>query len=1687
MAAKLIIPDVDIQEETGRGGFGVLYRGVHRGKVVAIKIQKQALASNQHQRSWNRDAAALARLHHPALVSVLHVGKTDNRAFLIMEFAAGANLSTLLRKGPLSEPIVLKIGIALAEALAEVHRCGLIHRDVKPSNIIISENDQPKLIDFGLVAQVEDTQDDITSFVGSVDYCPPEQTPFIERGPDGRSDLYALGCVLFECLTGRPPFVEKDAGELLRQHAVERAPTVKSLNPDVSEELSAIIARLLAKDMDDRYQTGKALARALFDLSSKPQRLSLVTDVEPETDPHRFDEVPEVKLAGRESESDALKQAWDKARQGLGSVALVEGEPGSGKSRLVRSLLADVTRSGSAVLQGKCVKGEIIPFSFLKSVLDEHIQKMERQSSSEDVEASRNKIRLAAKKDAALLKRFSPGLGKLLADTADIGSMNDRFDQYPAAVAEFFLSLAKQYEGLAFFVDDIQWIDPASREVLKRIAKHLRSTPFLLVAAARDDVDNTSIVETIVADFKSELSARFTLGPLNIDGIRQIVAQQLGSHAISEGLITSIAARCNGNPFAINEYVRAMLDEGLLTFAWGNWVADTTGASAIILPNDVFALVLKRVGTLQAATKRILAVAAVLGTRINTEVLSQLCVLERQKVQAAMAEAVRASVMERIDADIFEFAHDRIRESLLKDMSPVEIQETHQTIAESLDALGLEDDSHIYAVAHHFQRGVITRRSERRYQVTALAGKRALDACANQESYDLLQSAIALASDAKVSIGWETYEALGEVCRRLSLIDVGVENLQKALAAAPRATDRSRIRILIGYCYLTILDAEHGWVHVEKAFDEAGQRAPRATVFDTIKAAMYGLFGICCMLTGFAYGRSKSNPAEPQQMMKLTQLAGVVAYYRLDPIVTFQASMRSLYAGWVLGFSKELALSYYGLGTILSFAGLTRASRHYFEKASAVANSLGDPMLLAECKLYEAYSINFGGRPVAAATAMTSVLSDYGRWLDGNNFSSGTADLSENLLFRGYFRESAKWTDELITLVESQRQSPINRPEMMTFYAKRATQLAVAGSVASGGKNMKLAGEIAHKYKMPMATGVYATIRILYHLELGELDCIDALIAERTALVPRDPGAPLLLQRYFYIVQGYARLAQLKAAGKEQRSDALKKFIVALRELKQCSRHGTFKPHYHVLAAALHWAHGRERRAFRELSRADLAANSWDNPWAHYEAAKIRAEILRGTDNQESAMRHLKNAIGMAQDHGWDLRARSLAEEFGIDRSRQASEMSTSQTGTLGSLRSVKVKKYLDVLMKTGQDASAVLDPEKQSQMALDQIIHALSAERGFLLLFEGNKTSPEVVCARDDKQQDIPGLSGFSANVINRVIDKKSAFVLTGTSQGVELGSASIVAKDLRSILAAPLMLGNDLKGVIYLDSRLAKGIFTEADIGMISAIASQIALVLETAQVAKLEIERRSLEKDMEVSGAVQSLLLPKKPRLQLNHFELSSFYMSASLSGGDWWWMHERKDKSLLLFLGDVTGHGVGAAMVAAAVAGSYRSIQALGNLQPVPTDVLLSSMNESLSDFCRGEFLMTYIAVEVFPDGAFRCWFGGGPAPAIINADGEVKKIIGSGNPLGLDPFEPVSTEAQLEPEQKLILYTDGIPEMQGANGKSLRNAGFTSMLRDTNKMNAYETTEHVKSRLSDFRKDSRLEDDATLIAMGRLKI
>ena len=374
---------ITLLKEIGRGNQSIVFDAECDGETRALKIP---LVISQERRddslqSFRREAGLLGRLKSESLVEIVELGmlgRLREAPYLLMEQVRGQSLRNLVLKNVRpDEEQVLKWAKSLARALSLVHEQGVVHRDIKPENILITESGSAKLIDFGFATH-SGVQDPLAGVAGTFLYISPEQTGALKRPIDGRSDLYSLGIVLFECFTGSPPFQMNQVSELIRSHLTIVPPNVKELNPSVSPAVGLIIKKLLAKDPDDRYQSGRGLVKdfekiATFNENLK-KGLRIVLDAEQD-----IGTVDTTPLFGRDVELGRLNSLTQALRNGAGSSALIEGEPGAGKSRLVREFLGKMHHDPSLVLRGKCNQGDPRPFAPIRQALEEHSRIIQRK------------------------------------------------------------------------------------------------------------------------------------------------------------------------------------------------------------------------------------------------------------------------------------------------------------------------------------------------------------------------------------------------------------------------------------------------------------------------------------------------------------------------------------------------------------------------------------------------------------------------------------------------------------------------------------------------------------------------------------------------------------------------------------------------------------------------------------------------------------------------------------------------------------------------------------------------------------------------------------------------------------------------------------------------------------------------------------------------------------------------------------------------------------------------------------------------------------------------------------------------------------------------------------------------------------------------------------------------------------
>lgn len=359
-----------------------------------------------------------------------------------------------------------------------------------------------------------------------------------------------------------------------------------------------------------------------------------------------------------------------------------------------------------------------------------------------------------------------------------------------------------------------------------------------------------------------------------------------------------------------------------------------------------------------------------------------------------------------------------------------------------------------------------------------------------------------------------------------------------------------------------------------------------------------------------------------------------------------------------------------------------------------------------------------------------------------------------------------------------------------------------------------------------------------------------------------------------------------------------------------------------------------------------------------------------------------------------------------------------------------------------------------------------------------------KMIAGRDSQGKSLEDLKGYSSTVVRQAFSGGEPIVVTGTDEGRALGSESAVIHNLRSIMAVPLKIRDKTMGVVYLDSQLAKGLFTRDDLDLLTAISNHIAIAFETSRMANIEAERRSLEKDIALVAAVQTLFLPKQRSFHSDGLSLTGYYHPASQASGDWWWYnYQESDKLLTVLLGDVTGHGAASAMITASTAGILQTLsrQYLSH----SLEETLKRLNTEFVAIAQTEYSMTMGGIQLNAHtGKLTFFSAASPSLFILAADGTTRILHIAGTPLGTADFKLGRKESVLKPGDRLCMYTDGISEMALHGGGMMKTKKLMELLARTSGLKQPEAANLIIEELSRLRGSTPLQDDITFVLVDR---
>ncbi|HSH05717.1 MAG TPA: AAA family ATPase [Anaerolineae bacterium] len=1434
---------MEILKEIGRGTHSVVYQAERNGRLYAIKVM-QDNDRNRTERArlrFRREAGIMARLKHPGLPSTLEIGDYKGQLYLVTEYVGGRSLAALLAKGnPLPESQIIYFAKTLAGALGEVHRHGQVHRDIKPANILINEAGHPKLIDFGFAAQAEDDEL-VQGVVGTFLYSAPEQTGMLRRPVDGRADLYALGVVLFECATGTLPFQSANMNELLNQHATVPAPDVRQRNSSISPGLAAIIAKLLYKDPDDRYQTGQGLMSDLQKLESINANLQSGQDVNLGVDDQRERVLHMTPLVGRDAELAQLQQQWKAAMNGNGQAGLVLGEEGLGKSRVVQTLLQHAGDSGALILTGRCVEADPLPFSPFRQAIDQLLQSLHRLPPIQKQRAEKQ-IRSAMGDLAPLLKRFTPLMTAFLKDVPDLAEGEDVHEQFLDGLAHFILELSTEQGAAIFYLDDVHWLDNASHRILRRIVRQLHRKPFLLVMTSRAGEAGIENVYETLAHTKSAALNELSLAPLETPAVSQLVSNYLGDYKLDKNVIEILTNRSQGNPFVVTEYLQAMIDAGLLRPKWGAWGVDTDGIEKLKLANNVVDLVIRRLEEVSHNTRRVLMVAAAIGAQFSLTLLAKVSEQDDEDLGRALDSASTHNLVEITPEGDYIFVHERIREALLNELEADNRRDLHQRIAEELDTLEIDSlgADQVYMLARQYALGDVSKRPLRVYETNFAAGQLAQQNFAFDEAYIFFQQAVDALKKTTTPHDPHLDEALSDICFRTGRIEEAITCIDHALQASNNPHQRALLFARKAQIHLNARDNINGWAAVGKGFAELGMPLPQVTASHLLRTI--GTWGrwLLSQATNAGYGSATDLERERLQIMNsLYATSGYLAYMSSNSIMLLQVGLRPLILAHKLGDSRELVHVYGSYSIIMSVLGRRKTSEKYAQMAVDTAHRMDDRVSIGHSLYIQSMAYHVGGDVRQAEQISKECLHNYGRWMDGFDYSVACGDLALNLTMRGYIQDAWNWTQR------AQERAQISGDALFLPYA--GAMLAILGRSKDGRGYLQrtfqmLDDEMVDTYRWSL----YLGYKILFHVELGELGTpINEAIALHRKLNLR-PDRMTFQLRYIFVYYMYACLMEAWRAVDEGKAEAQQRLQAALADLKKAATTAVLKTHYMIGQAGLDSLQGSYETASKLFATANQLALEYDNPWALFEIARWQAHSLQQQNNVSMATQQALQAYHVAIEHGWTSRARQVQMSFPHIHTGMAatnSVASQSLTTSVTQSRSVsgsdgaatRLQRYLDALLQISLASANLLDPDQQARSALDEIVQILAAERAFLLLVDTNNRMGELLfrAGRDAYKEDLSEAADYSRTVVEQVRLTQQPIVISNSEEGAVIGSESIVSKDIRSVLATPLLLEDELVGVVYLDNRLARGVFTNEDVRILLAIANHIAIALRVTEM--------------------------------------------------------------------------------------------------------------------------------------------------------------------------------------------------------------------------------------------------------------
>ena len=1398
--------------------------------------------------------------------------------------AGESSLVDRLRRGPLSLPDFLHIAIQLAQAVAGLHRARIVHRDIQPANIVwAADARRVTLCDFATASTSAALSVDLASppSRSTFTYVSPEQTGRTGRSVDSRTDLYSLGATLYEMLVGRPPFTGDDAVELVHAHLARRPEAPEKLRPDIPATLPAIVLKLLEKEPEQRYQTAEALAA---DLNEAQARLSRSGTVAPfvlaSGDVPRELKIPE-KLYGRDAEMATLEGAFARCCRGGFELVLIAGAPGAGKSALVAQFGRHVAQHSALFIGGKFDQLQrSVPFSGLAQAFRSLVRLLLMEIAAE-LESWRLRIAEAVAPNGRLLFDVVPELERILGQQpvpSEVGPLEAR-NRFKLVMTRFLAVFARREHPLTLFLDDLQWMDPASLELLGQWLVDGSLRHLLLLGAYRDtEVDQGHALSQSLADWRQTVDQveEIHVGALTLDDLAQLVADAFKSNAAdSRALAELVSRKTHGNPFFARRLLLLLHAQGLIHFeaAAHRWRWDLAQLEGEPIADSVADLMTQAIGRLPAPARELLQIAACIGHRFDDALLGELSLRSREVVGYTLRPALEDGLLVRlreIDASTneggdatssppspcitYQFAHDRVQQAAYAMSDETRRRELHLAIGRRLlqDTADGALDARLFETVDQLDLGaaLIENATERLrlVELNLAAGRKARSASAYRAACEYLQAAQrVLPGDpwqAQPQLTFVIHRDLAECAYLTGQHALADALIDAALAHAPSRVAKSELYSLRVLAATVVGDWAAALHWGREGLGVFGQAWPEGSLAEANEAEARAVIdNVGARRIESLLDEPEVQDAETRASMRLLSLLGPPAYFSGAEVLTFLVT-RAANLSLLQGPSPYSAYAYVFYGALHNArTGDYDIGYAFGTLAMALARRFADRA--EESRVLEVFALVVHGWKAPLRKSLPLVREGYRAGVESGELAYAAFNLN-SILINGL--PSGLPMTELLgdagTAIEFANRHG-NRTSTEISLPFRQFARSMMGATLSPGTfdddDFTEARFLEDAKANGTALGNFWVARLQAAYLFG-----DHATAQRASeegakhVVAGILGMFPSAEHVFYTALNLAAAAM---DGSAEARDAAHDAMAPLH--RQLGRWAEYCPenfrHKHALVSAemarlTDESSAQASRLYRTaIDGAAAQAFLQDEALAH----ELRARFFLAEQEPELAGVHFRLARGRYRQWGAEMKAHAIEP---VQRPFFAGEP-----------RALNRHLSIDALalIKASQAISAETVPEALFDRILRVLVEVAGANRGAMIVCEHDELT---VRARFDTTSAV-GVSMEStpldeclelpAKIIRYVVRTKEALPLSDAIADDAFGSDPTVrARNLRSVLGVPLQHQSKVIGVLYLENDALAGAFANELAEIVEVLAAQAVISLENArlhQASQLELEER------------------------------------------------------------------------------------------------------------------------------------------------------------------------------------------------------------------------------------------------------